>query len=159
MKRIVDGVIPSAAAEISLEPEGEVFLFLFGKACGGHDHPRGAKATLIRLSVEKCLLHRMECPVVSEPLYGGDFAVFCSKSRNKTAMHGLAVEPDSACPAIARIAALFHTKPAEIANESSQTLSRTRFSTKRFTIDPVIHYRLLRLRLKVLHEFVRRNNR
>jgi len=74
-------------------------------------------------------------------LYGGDFAVFCSKSRNKTAMHGLAVEPDSACPAIAGIAAFFDTKPAEIAKESSQTLSRTRFSAERLSIDLVIHYR------------------
>src|SRR5207244_443900 len=141
MKRIVDGVIPSAAAEISLESEEEVFLFLSRKACGGHDHPRGAKATLIRLSVEKRLLHRMECSVVSEPLHGGDFAAFRSKSGNKTAMHGLAVEPDRACPAIAGIAAFFHAKPAVIANESSQTLSRTRFSTERLSIDLVIHYR------------------
>jgi glycine cleavage system regulatory protein len=56
-------------------------------------------------------------------------------------MHGFAIEPDSACPAIARIAAFFDTKPAEIANESSQTLSRTRFSAERLSIDLVIHYR------------------
>ena len=141
IKRIFDGVIPGAAAEVSLEAKGEVFLFLFRKARGGHDHPRGAKTTLIRLSVEKRLLHRMECPVVSEPLHGGDFAAFRSKSGNKTAMHRFAIEPDSACPAIAGIAAFFHTKPAEIANESSQTLSRTRLSTERLSIDLVIHYR------------------
>jgi hypothetical protein len=137
-------VIPGATAEVSLEVEGDVFLLFFRKACGGHDHSSGAKATLIRLSVEKRLLHRMECPVVSEPLHGGDFAPFRSKSGNKTAMHGLAVEPDSACPAIASIAAFFDTKPAEIAKESSQTLSRTRFSAERLSIDLVIHYRFSR---------------
>jgi glycine cleavage system regulatory protein len=83
----------------------------------------------------------MECPVVSEPLHGGDFAPFRSKSGNKTAMHGFAVDADRACPAIAGIAAFFDTKPAEIANESSQTLSRTRFSAERLSIDLVIHYR------------------
>ena len=51
MKRIFDGVIPGAAAEVSLEAKCEIFLFLLRKACGGHDHSRGAKATLIRLSV------------------------------------------------------------------------------------------------------------
>jgi hypothetical protein len=68
MKRVFDGVVPGSAAEVSLEVEGKVFLFLFRKACGGHDHPRGAKATLIGLSVEKRVLHRVECPVVSQPL-------------------------------------------------------------------------------------------
>src|SRR2546423_1560485 len=134
MKRVFDGVIAGAAAEVSLETKGEIFLFLLRKACAGHDHSRGAKATLIRLSVEKRLLHRMEGPVVSESLHSDDFAAFRSKSGNKTAMHGFAIEPDSACPAIAGIAAFFHPKPAEIAKESSQTLPRTRFSTERLSI-------------------------
>ena len=78
---------------------------------------------------------------MSESLHGGDFAAFRSKSGNKTAMHGFAIKPDGACPAIAGIAAFFHTKPTEIANKSSQTLSRTRFSTERLSIDFVNHYR------------------
>ena len=139
MKRIIDCVIAGASAEVSLEAEGEIFLFLSRKACGGHNHSRGAKTTLIRLSAEERLLHRMECPVVGEPLQGGYFAAFRSESRNEAAMHGFAVEPYGTCSAIAAIAAFFDTKPTEIASESSQTLSRTRFSTKRLSIDFVVH--------------------
>ena len=63
VQRVFDGVIAGAAAEITLEPEGEVFFLLIGKAGGGHDHPRRTEAALKSLRVEKCLLHRMQLSV------------------------------------------------------------------------------------------------
>jgi hypothetical protein len=65
VQRIFDSVIAGAAAEVSLEPEGKVFFLLIGKAGGGHDHARGAKAALECLRIEERLLHRMQFSVVA----------------------------------------------------------------------------------------------
>ena len=65
MKRIFDGVIPGATAEVSLRRRGDL-LFLFRKACGGHDHS-AVQTTLIRLSVEKRLCIGWSDPLVASP--------------------------------------------------------------------------------------------
>ena len=130
-KRILDGVIAGAAAEVALETEREIFLLFFRKACGCHDHARGAESALERLRIEERLLHRMEVPVGGEPFDGGDFAPFGTKSRHKAAVDGFAVEPDRACAAIAGIAAFFHAEPSEIASEGSQALAGPRLSARK----------------------------
>src|SRR5438270_7971627 len=82
--RILDRVIAGATTEVSLEMEGKILLRVLGEARRRHDHPRGAKAALERLGVEKRLLHRMEFVVAGKPPERRDLAALGPECGNET---------------------------------------------------------------------------
>ena len=106
--------------------KGRSFLASSERLADGHDHPRGAKAALERLGVEKRLLHRMELAVAGEPLKRGDLAALGPESGNQATVDRLAIEPDRARPAIAGVTPFFHSKPAQAPQKGSQALAGTR---------------------------------
>jgi hypothetical protein len=64
----------------------------------------------------------MQISITREALDGRYLAVRRAKSRHQATMDRFPVEPDSAGAAIAGIAALLDSEPAEVAGKSSQTL-------------------------------------
>ncbi len=121
--RILDRVIAGASTEVSLEMEGKILLRVLGEARRRHDHPRGAKAALERLGVEKRLLHRMQFAVAGKPLERGDLAALGPECGNEATVDRLAIEPDRAGTAIPGVTPFFHPEPAEAAQEGSQALA------------------------------------
>ena len=140
MQRILDGMISGTTTQISFESEGKILLLLFGKAGGGHDHPRGAEAALKSLRVEESLLHRMQIAIAGQSFNGRHLAIRCAKGGYETTVDWLAVEPHRAGTAITRVAALFHPEPSQIASESPQTLPRPRLRIERFSVDFAVHW-------------------
>jgi hypothetical protein len=140
MQRILDGMISGTPTQISFESEGKILLLLFGKAGGGHDHPRGAKAAVKSLRIEESLLHRMQVAIAGESFNGRHLAIRCAKGGYETTVDWLPVEPHRAGSTIARVAALFHPEPSQIASESPQTLPRPRLRIERFSVDFAVHW-------------------
>jgi hypothetical protein len=81
----------------------------------------------------------MQIAIAREALNGRYLAIRRAKSRNQAAMHRFPVEPESASPAIAGIAAFLDSEPAKAADKSSQTLARPRFGVEEFSVDLVSH--------------------
>lgn len=123
-------MIPGATTKIPLQAKRKIFLLLVRQARGSHEHARCAKPTLICLSTEKCLLHRVKFCVAREALESSDIAAFRPKSWNKTAMDRFAVEPHRAGSAVARITPFLDVKPSEFAKECPQALARSRLGAK-----------------------------
>ena len=65
-------------------------------------------------------------------------------SRKKAAMDRLAVEPDSASAAIARVASFFHSKPSQLAKKCSQALTRPRRRIESLSINGESHFQEFR---------------
>jgi len=138
-QRILDGVVTGAPAEIALETERKVFLFLIGKTRGRHDHARGAKPALEGLCIEERLLHWMKRTVVREPFDGFNLASFRAKCWDEAAVDGFTIKPDRARTTVPCIAALFHAEPSEVPDEGAQTLTGPRLGVESLFIDFVAH--------------------
>ena len=136
---ILDRVIPGAAAEVSLEAEGEVFLFLVGKTCRSHNHTRGAEPALECLRIEERLLHRVKRTVAGKSLDGFNFPSFRTKCWHEAAVDRFTVKPDRACTAVARVTALFYAEPSQITDKRAQALAGSRLGVKNPSIDFVAH--------------------
>ena len=136
---ILDRVVAGAPAEVSLEAEGEVFLFLVGKTCRSHDHTRGAKPALERLCIEERLLHRVKRTVAGKSLDGFNFPSFRTKCWHEAAVDRFTVKPDRACTAVARVTALFYAEPSQITDKRAQALAGSRLGVKNPSIDFVAH--------------------
>jgi hypothetical protein len=81
----------------------------------------------------------MQITIAREALYGRYLAISGAKSRHQAAMYRFSVEPDSAGPAIAGIAAFLDSEPAKAPYKSSQTLAGLRFGVEEFSVDLVSH--------------------
>ena len=81
----------------------------------------------------------MEIAVASQPFEGGHLAALGAEGGNEATVHGLAVEPDGAGPAVPGIATLSDSKPAELPGKGAQALADARFRFKDFSVDPVAH--------------------
>ena len=136
---IFDGVVAGAPAEIALETKRKVFLLLFGKTRGRHDHACSAEPALECLCIEERLLHRVKRAVGGEPFDGCNLAPFGTKRRHQAAVDWFAVKPDRACTAVACIAAFFYAEPSEIARKGAQALAGSRLGVESLSVDFVAH--------------------
>src|SRR5437667_7436366 len=70
LNRLDDARISSAAADVTLHGSSDVGLagmrILPQESNARHDHARRAVAALHRVSLNECLLHRMQMPILSD---------------------------------------------------------------------------------------------
>src|SRR5438105_2319325 len=74
--RLDNVVVSGAPAEIAFEAQANIlvgeFAVVLNQAQGGHDHSRGAVATLKRVVVVEGLLEGVQLPIVDKSLDGGN---------------------------------------------------------------------------------------
>ncbi len=136
---VPDRAIARAAAKIALQRMRQIRALHLVERGDRHDHAGGAKSALKRLRVQKRLLHRMQFAVARESLDRGDFASGGPERRHQAGMHRHSVEPDRACAAIARVAALLDAEGTVIAQERAQALTGLRLGGELLAVDGIVH--------------------
>src|ERR1700722_11001511 len=139
VNRIIYRPVAGASAEIALHHPRNIQAVFFAETCDGHDGSRGAKAALKSSRIDERLLDRMQTSIARETFDSGYFVAFGAEGGNETAMHRLAIEPDSARAAIAGVATLLHPEPSHVTQESTQALARLRLFCEILAVNYVAH--------------------
>src|SRR3989440_8188462 len=126
-RRRVDGLddvlVAGAAADVALEPApdlrlGEPVAVRAEELDAGHDHPRGAEATLERVVLPEGLLERMELAALRETLDRLELAAVGLDREHGARLHRVTVQVDRAGAAQGRVAAdLRPGEPKVVAEE------------------------------------------
>src|SRR5262245_51600802 len=116
--RVDDVLIPSAPAEITLEPSADAFLrrlrFTPEQFQRAHDHSRGAETALQGVMLAECGLQRMLGIIwLAQALGRIDRCSVRLNGQDCARLHGVAVEVHSARAALRRVAADMRTGHAE----------------------------------------------
>ncbi len=138
-KRVLDGPVAGAAAQVSLQRLPKVRALRLIERSRGHDHAGGAEAALEALRVEKGALHGMQFVAAGEAFDGRYLAAFGAEGGNEAAVHRLAVERHRAGAAVAGVAAFLDAEPAELAQEGAQALPRRRLGLRQLAVDGQFH--------------------
>jgi hypothetical protein len=117
--RVDDVLIPSAPAEITLEPRADAFLrrlrFTPEQFQRAHDHSRGAETALQGVMLAECRLQRMlGITWLAQALDRVDRRSVRLNGQDRARLHGAAVEMYGARAALGRVATDMRASNAEV---------------------------------------------